>query len=120
MESSIQWRFPLAFQTLFAIIVLGIVPFLPESPRYLISRGKVDEGTHIIARLYALEDDDPQVILERDHILEMLEKEGDATWSELFTNTPQRNLHRILLGIGPLLMNQWSGINSITYLPLQT
>jgi len=120
LESSIQWRFPLAFQTVFAIIVLGLVPFLPESPRYLISRGKVDEGTHIIARLYALEDDDPQVILERDHILEMLENEGDATWSELFTNTPQRNLHRILLGIGPLLMNQWSGINSITYLPLQT
>ena len=98
-----------------------MVPFLPESPRYLISHGKVDEGTHIIGRLYALKDDNPQVVLERDRILESLisEKEtGEATWRELFTQGPQRNFHRVLLGIGPLLMNQWSGINSITYVPL--
>jgi len=97
-----------------------MVPFLPESPRYLISRGKIDEGTHILARLYGVEDDDAQVVTERDKILETLisEKEtGEATWKELFTQGPQKNFHRVLLGIGPLFMNQWSGINTITYEP---
>lgn len=27
---------------------------------------------------------------------------------------PMRNLHRVVLGMGPYMMNQWSGINSIS------
>jgi hypothetical protein len=30
---SIAWRFPLAFQFIFIIILFATVPFLPESPR---------------------------------------------------------------------------------------
>lgn len=95
-----------------------MVPFLPESPRYLISRGRVVEGTHILGRLYHLEDDDPQILAERDKIIETLASEietGEATWKELFTQGTQRTFQRLLLGIGPLLMNQWSGIQAIRY-----
>ena len=97
-----------------------MVPFLPESPRYLISRGKVAEGAHILGRLYGVDDNDAQVAAERDKILEILiseEETREATWKELFTQGPQKNFHRVLLGIGPLLMNQWSGINAISYKP---
>jgi hypothetical protein len=68
--------------------------------------------------LYHLEDDDPQILAERDKIIETLasEKEtGEATWKELFTQGTQRTFQRVLLGIGPLLMNQWSGIQAIRY-----
>lgn len=34
-SGSIQWRFPCAFQIVFAFIVLIFMPLLPESPRYL-------------------------------------------------------------------------------------
>lgn len=33
LEGSISWRFPLALQLLFGIVILATVPWLPESPR---------------------------------------------------------------------------------------
>lgn len=116
-DTSIQWRFPLAFQSVFALIVLFIVPLLPESPRWLISRGRVDEGTNIIARLYGKTVDDPAVLAQRDEIVESLKTEnetGEASWTEIFSQGDRKNLQRMLLGIGPLLMNQWCGINSLS------
>lgn len=34
----ISWRFPLAFQLVFVIILFATVPWLPESPRWLIAK----------------------------------------------------------------------------------
>ena len=32
----VSWRFPLAFQLIFMIVLFGTVPWLPESPRYIL------------------------------------------------------------------------------------
>ena len=40
---------------------------------------------------------------------------GEASWTEVFTEGRLRNLSRVLLGAGPYLFNQWSGINSLAY-----
>lgn len=37
---------------------------------------------------------------------------GEVTWTEVFTQGKTKNLQRVLLGMGPYMMNQWSGINS--------
>jgi MFS family permease len=42
-NSSLQWRFPVACQILFSLMVLALCPFLCETPRWLASRGKIDE-----------------------------------------------------------------------------
>ena len=42
-DSSLQWRFPVACQILFSLLVLALCPFLCETPRWLASRGKIDE-----------------------------------------------------------------------------
>jgi MFS family permease len=44
-DSSLQWRFPVACQILFSLIVLALCPFLCETPRWLASRGRIDEVT---------------------------------------------------------------------------
>lgn len=38
--SSIAWRFPVGFQIFFALIILGFVLELPESPRWLVLKGR--------------------------------------------------------------------------------
>ena len=93
-----------------------MLPFLPESPRWLISRGQIDQGTAIIARIHAKEIEDLVVTRQVDEILESLKTESDqASWSEVFSQGRFRYLHRMLLGTGPLLMNQWCGINTLSY-----
>ena len=42
--------------------------------------------------------------------------EKEPSWTEVFSNgTSARNLQRVLLGMGPYMMNQWSGINALCY-----
>ena len=36
----VAWRFPIAFQIFFALIILLLILELPESPRWLILKGK--------------------------------------------------------------------------------
>ena len=35
VDGPVSWRFPLAFQLIFMIVLFSTVPWLPESPRYL-------------------------------------------------------------------------------------
>lgn len=38
LEGSITWRFPIAFQGVFMIVLYATVPWLPESPRFVTRR----------------------------------------------------------------------------------
>lgn len=50
--SQFQWRFPLAFQVVPAL-VLGIgMAFLPESPRYLIEKEQYSEAIRVLRKLH--------------------------------------------------------------------
>lgn len=57
-------RFPLAFQFIFIFILFATVPWLPESPRWLIAHGGNEEAMQIIADLETTTIDDPWVITE--------------------------------------------------------
>ena len=61
-------RLPLAFQFLFIFILYATVSWLPESPRWLIAHGDVEQAEQIIADLEATTIDDPWVITESKEI----------------------------------------------------
>ncbi|EYE92302.1 uncharacterized protein EURHEDRAFT_517850 [Aspergillus ruber CBS 135680] len=118
-----QFRFPIALQIIFAITTFLGTLFLPESPRWLIAHGKPDEGRHIIWALQpnarSIAHDDQVINIEIDEITQAIIKEQQATlessFKMVFTNGPQRFLHRTLLGMGGQMMQQLSGVNLITY-----
>ncbi|KAI9699651.1 MAG: hypothetical protein M1836_002685 [Candelina mexicana] len=144
--STFAWRWPIAVQGIFVVAILCILPFLPESPRWLVQHDRVEEATEIIARLEGSHASitDRDVVRDRDAIVASVEQEravGEASWAEVFTEGKMRNLSRVLLGAGPYMyvflssvlfmvysatdhhlrdrFNQWSGINSLAYyLPL--
>ncbi|KAL8926584.1 MAG: hypothetical protein Q9208_002911 [Pyrenodesmia sp. 3 TL-2023] len=118
--SSFGWRWPIAFQGVFLIMILAFLPFLPESPRWLVQHGRVEEATEVFARLSGKDGTitDPLVLAERNDVVASVEEEkklGTASWGEVFTEGPNRNISRVLLGAGPYMFNQWSGINSLAY-----
>ena len=106
--STFSWRWPIALQGLFCVIILVSLPFLPESPRWLISHGRVEEAVEVFARLEGanVSVDHPEVVRQRDDVVSSVEEErriGKATWTEVFTEGKLRNLSRVLLGVGPYM-----------------
>jgi hypothetical protein len=67
----------------------------------------------VISRLLDKPIDDAEVVGQLQEILEAIKAESqleEPSWKEVFGNaTKTRNLHRVLLGMGPYMMNQWSG-----------
>ncbi|KAM3414864.1 hypothetical protein BST61_g10007 [Cercospora zeina] len=118
LEGSVRWRFPIAFQSFFTILVMIGLFVLPDSPRWLASKGRMSEANDIIARLRGKELDDPEVRMELQNIKESLEVQNLGSgfqMKELLTNGPSQNLRRTLLGIASQFFQQFTGINLVTY-----
>jgi hypothetical protein len=113
---SIQWRFPVAFQSFFTIIVMIGLLFLPDSPRWLLMKGRTEEGHDVIARLLGEELDHPDVLAELNGIQESLyiqSRGGGFKYRELFTNGPSQNFRRTFLGCLSQFCQQFTGINLV-------
>lgn len=99
----LEWRFAVAAQIIFAIILLCMVPLMPESPRWLMSHNRPGEATSTLLRMHGTTDAaDAEVQTEIKLINEAIELESMANslgWMELFKNKPDtQNLRRIMLG----------------------
>ncbi|KAH3914033.1 hypothetical protein HBI56_054510 [Parastagonospora nodorum] len=116
--SSVRWRFPVAFQSFFTVLVMVALLFLPDSPRWLLMRGREQEARHLLARLAGAPVESAEVEVELNNIKDALEaqsREGPFKMRELLHNGPSQNLRRTLLGVAAQFFQQISGINLITY-----
>ncbi|ORY71108.1 general substrate transporter [Pseudomassariella vexata] len=113
--SSVSWRFPLAFQIVFCVFILAFIWGLPESPRWLILKGREDEARVVLAALADREVEDKEVRNEFIEIKDTVVEMSKGTFGDLFTMDKDRNLHRTLLAYINQMFQQISGINLITY-----
>jgi len=114
------WRFPIAFQIIFALIVSVPMFFLPESPRWLLTHERYEEAARVISALRGYELDSPETMLERDIILDSIRASGfvgqrRTPFKALITNGKTQHFRRMLLGAGSQLMQQIGGCNAVIY-----
>lgn len=113
--SSIAWRFPIAFQILLAIFILVAIPGLPESPRWLILKGREDDALEVLAALSDLPPDDKKVQGEFLAVKDVVFEMSKGGFRECFKNNRNRNFHRTVLAYVNQMFQQISGINLVTY-----
>lgn len=106
VQGSASWRFPIAFQLAFSVILLGTIPWLPESPRWLLMHGHEVEGVAVLVALQgggATADDD-FIVDQKVEILDAvrLEKDSAPSWSDIIhmRTGDTGMIQRLLLGAG--------------------
>jgi sugar porter (SP) family MFS transporter len=113
--SAVAWRFPVAFQIVFALLVLGLVLPMPESPRWLVMKDRVEEAAQVISALYDLPEDDPVVADQLSAIRAVQSVDAQGSLKKMFVQGPLKNRTRMFLGVSLQIFSQLSGINIITY-----
>ncbi|KAK1761581.1 sugar transporter [Echria macrotheca] len=113
---SISWRFPLALSIFWAAIVMSTTPFMPESPRWLVKKGRVEEARRVLAALGDLDKDSAEIASDIEDINESLAVASQGRFSDIWSNaSPQRLLHRTCLACAGQLFHQLSGVNALAF-----
>lgn len=117
MESTWAWRLPSIIQGLFSILCLAILPFVPESPRWLQSQGRGDEALLAVAQTNANGDiTDATVIVQyreiEDTILFEKEYESAPVVKQLTSPSVRK---RLFLVCTVAVFSMLSGNNIISY-----
>lgn len=115
----LTWRFPIAFQIFFGlVIVIGMI-FLPESPRWLCMRERYEEGENVIASLMGKEVSSHEVQLQKSIVLDSIRASGQGgestPLSAVFTGGKTQHFRRMLLGASSQFMQQIGGCNAVIY-----
>jgi SP family galactose:H+ symporter-like MFS transporter len=103
-----SWRWMFGLGVVPAIGLTAGMWFLPDSPRWLISKSRIDEARQALKRLRSPEEVDPEVA----DIQQNTGKTSGDWKTELFQPALRMPL---IIGIGLALFQQLSGINTVIY-----
>ena len=114
--SDAQWRGPLAVQAIPLVILIPCTFFLPESPRWLVSKGKKDQAVRVLRRLHKNSNSEDFVQGEYQEIVDQITAEKEQltpSWMQILKKLSWRR--RVLLSIGLQIFSQLTGINCVQY-----
>jgi MFS transporter, SP family, sugar:H+ symporter len=103
------WRWMFWVQILPATLFFIALLFIPESPRFLVAKGRKAEGLSVLKRLYG----DQEATLKMDEINASIEHDHQPRLSDLWSNGRVRPI--VWIGIGLAVFQQLVGINVVFY-----
>lgn len=108
MFNAEAWRGMLGSETLPALLFLFIIFFIPESPKWLIIKGKPSEATAVLSRILGSEDEiNAEVEATRSSL-----GEDKGSWSALLK---PGILVAVLAGCAIAILGQFMGVNAVLY-----
>ncbi|KEF61143.1 uncharacterized protein A1O9_02708 [Exophiala aquamarina CBS 119918] len=135
-QSDAAWLIPICIQLVpSTVLAIGMVLFMPQSPRHLMNRGREQECLETLARLRSTTTDDIRVRIEFLEIkaardferLRLAEKFPQYQGGDFKSNfklgfhdymslvTNKSLLKRTFVAVFTMLFQQWNGVNAILY-----
>ncbi|PGH15239.1 hypothetical protein AJ80_05592 [Polytolypa hystricis UAMH7299] len=117
IENAWAWRIPSIGQAVPSLIQIVAIWLVPESPRFLIAKGKGEKALHVLAKAHAQGNEESELVkVEYEEISETirLETEFESNgWAELIRT--KGNRHRLIILIALGFFSQWSGNGLFSY-----
>ncbi|KAF9062940.1 putative MFS monosaccharide transporter [Rhodocollybia butyracea] len=121
-----SYRIPIGIQFAWGIILATGLFLLPESPRYLIKKGRIEDARRVLERLRGqpgnseyIEDEIAEIMANHEFERQLIPDSGYwGSWYQCFTGglwTSNSNLRKTILGTSLQMMQQWTGVNFIFY-----
>ncbi|KAJ7031309.1 general substrate transporter [Mycena alexandri] len=115
--SAIQWRMPFAVQVIPGVLFCLLVPFQPESPRFLVEQGDYDGAARSLAFVTRTAPDDKAVLATVEEIKADFAGRSNLSILQQFAHMADSRAIALRCAIPSIVMlsQQWSGTNSINY-----
>ena len=102
------WRYMFGVAAIPSVALVIGMWGLPDSPRWLISRGMVDHAKRVLQRVRSVSDVGPEIA----DIQESMKKQGAGGFAGLFQPSLRMPL---IVGLGMAVFQQITGINTVIY-----
>ncbi|KII86878.1 hypothetical protein PLICRDRAFT_55774 [Plicaturopsis crispa FD-325 SS-3] len=118
LNNSWAWRAPSALQGLPSVLQIFLIWFVPESPRWLISKGRDAQALKTLAYYHADGDEeDPLIKYEFEEIKTAIDLDrqvaSNVGWKALVATPGNRRRMRIIVALA--FFSQWSGNGLVSY-----
>ncbi len=109
MFNSEYWRGMLGYETIPDLLFLLVIFFIPESPRWLIVKGRDEKARGVLSRIYPAPDDvSAQMALTKASIAGEVKSEWKALLEPGIRTA-------VLLGSAIAILGQFMGVNAVLY-----
>ncbi|KAI2793060.1 hypothetical protein POX_b03107 [Penicillium oxalicum] len=116
MSTHWSWRAACVIQAFFPIVQLVGLTIVPESPRWLISKGRNDEALAILTKYHANGDKSDEMVHHEFHQIcntISIEALAPRSWGSFFSS--RGDIHRLIICVMLGLMQEWAGNGIISY-----
>ncbi|KIK55133.1 hypothetical protein GYMLUDRAFT_176156 [Collybiopsis luxurians FD-317 M1] len=116
-STDMQWRIPFIVQIVPGAIFLTAMLFQPESPRWLVEKGKYDQAAKTLSYVARTSIDDPAVLVTVNEIKEEFEgKHRLSLWQQFKGMGGSLAIaNRCFIPSLVMFFQQWTGTNAINY-----